>query len=660
MLSSLRNLFTVPFPKAVTTAQPSSKRQAGDVFETSALNEDPKSLLINFVPPRSACRVLDTLGGRGGRGGGEDIKDTSSIRIYPFGEENEDEDEDEDEEDEEGEEEEDDYEEDDDGEWERNRKQPETKFEMIKNRVISCCSRCSRPKVEPGDATIEVSEEDGEEFWVEPPPADMRVTLKIITSENVKVRDWLTGSAPYILIKPDGDACVRRTLTTSSQWLTPNAKFEETFEFDVTNEELPIKLVIWDHLEEIQDEKAMKKVTKQYKKEQLKGDPKEAYMRFVQVPDMDDPKADPKRRRALPQFTEIPESRTPKRAWFPVRDSPLFRTGENAFSDATNAATKGRVPIAGLTIECSFLRIDPVSGELIDAIDEVVDETEVDKRALLRFLDSTSDPPKAVWNPVTNWRLPDTDCLSKWKGVKTELRPRILTHDEKTGELLEPTELHRAVSFVACNVKATGFVPQNWFEPFPLIGTALVALHTINISQNMLEGAEFPAFSELPELTALDLSENSLRGDLSLLSLPPSLKVLNLDYNHFKGPIEPKWFENLNNLTHLRLSGNRLGCELPRKCWHFLPHLEELHMAKCVLDGGCPASIADASELRVIDLSSNELDGDLPTSLIELTWLEEVSFSGCPRVNDSRGVVGDLRNKGIIVHIWGTSIPDPT
>jgi hypothetical protein len=72
----------------------------------------------------------------------------------------------------------------------------------------------------------------------------------------------------------------------------------------------------------------------------------------------------------------------------------LFRTGEDAFMDATMNAAKGRVPTAGITIDCSFLRIDPLTGELIDAIEEVVDETEVDKRALLRFLDSTSEPPK--------------------------------------------------------------------------------------------------------------------------------------------------------------------------------------------------------------------------------------------------------------------------
>lgn len=83
-------------------------------------------------------------------------------------------------------------------------------------------------------------------------------------------------------------------------------------------------------------------------------------------------------------------------------------------------------------------------------------------------------------------------------------------------------------------------------------------------------------------------------------------------------------------------------------------------MSKCLLDGGLPASIADATELKTIDLSSNELDGDLPSSLIELLWLEEASFSGCSRLSDSRGIVSQLRDKGAVIHIWGTGIPDPT
>ena len=60
---------------------------------------------------------------------------------------------------------------------------------------------------------------------------------------------------------------------------------------------------------------------------------------------------------------------------------------------------------------------------------------------------------------------------------------------------------------------------------------------------------------------------------------------------------------------------------------HFMAHLRELHLAKCGLEGPCPLSIADAKELVVLNLADNEdLDGELPSSLTELHWLEVISL----------------------------------
>jgi hypothetical protein len=256
-------------------------------------------------------------------------------------------------------------------------------------------------------------------------------------------------------------------------------------------------------------------------------------------------------------------------------------------------------------------------------------------------------------------------------------------------------------------------MPPHWFaENFAGMGASLSALHTIDMSDNKLEGMDLPHFATLETLTVLDLSENSLRGDLSALALPPSLVVLNLDYNYFKGPVEASWFMNMSNVTTLRLSGNRLNCDVPRKCWyvcvggsvvfffyfcgcllmrvyevlaivfplvscmilarfafmlmhtfpeaqpplffflflnlhpcppllvvfssshsanyllrHFMTSLQTLQMAKCGFTGPCPLSIADAKELQTVNFSDNpDLDGELPTSLSELYWLEVRSY----------------------------------
>ena len=90
----------------------------------------------------------------------------------------------------------------------------------------------------------------------------------------------------------------------------------------------------------------------------------------------------------------------------------------------------------------------------------MLDETEIDRRALLRFLAATTDPPRRVWKPVGNWRAPDTaEDVTQWSGVKTELFPRVRTHDEKTGELLTPVRVPRVTYLDASNKQAQGEFP---------------------------------------------------------------------------------------------------------------------------------------------------------------------------------------------------------
>ena len=90
----------------------------------------------------------------------------------------------------------------------------------------------------------------------------------------------------------------------------------------------------------------------------------------------------------------------------------------------------------------------------------MLDETEIDRRALLRFLAATTDPPRRVWKPVGNWRAPDTaEDVTQWSGVRTELFPRVRTHDEKTGELLTPVRVPRVTYLDASNKQAQGEFP---------------------------------------------------------------------------------------------------------------------------------------------------------------------------------------------------------
>ena len=74
----------------------------------------------------------------------------------------------------------------------------------------------------------------------------------------------------------------------------------------------------------------------------------------------------------MPRFPEIPEAKEPRRAWFPVREAPVMRPGDDAFGAADAARTGGYVPSSGLVLGVCYQRIDPLTGELLDVVEEVL------------------------------------------------------------------------------------------------------------------------------------------------------------------------------------------------------------------------------------------------------------------------------------------------
>lgn len=233
------------------------------------------------------------------------------------------------------------------------------------------------------DATEDASAEDdghsSERDSLE--PADRRIFLTVVASEHVKVRDYLAGSNPYLIVKPDGRGGRRPTQRSKTEWLAPNTQFNESFELDITESDLPVRLVIWDHLEELTSTRDLKRAAKELAAaNRAEVPPSEAYMRYVDVPDYDHPSGpelDPKRKRALPRFVDIPESRNPTTAWFPVQEPPLTMAGDDAFHGANKRAT-GK--LKGVYRKClsKFLSF-PVEGVANAAL---LDE-EVDRMCLL-------------------------------------------------------------------------------------------------------------------------------------------------------------------------------------------------------------------------------------------------------------------------------------
>jgi len=76
---------------------------------------------------------------------------------------------------------------------------------------------------------------------------------------------------------------------------------------------------------------------------------------------------------------------------------------------------------------------------------------------------------------------------------------------------------------------------------------------------------------------------------------------------------------------------------------------------------------ASRIELSVVDMKAGGFLSSLfqrspsqPFIPPHMAVAQDVNFSGCLRLTDSRKVMSTLRDKGVAVQVWGTGISDPS
>ncbi|KAF5780393.1 putative non-specific serine/threonine protein kinase [Helianthus annuus] len=181
---------------------------------------------------------------------------------------------------------------------------------------------------------------------------------------------------------------------------------------------------------------------------------------------------------------------------------------------------------------------------------------------------------------------------------------------------------------------------SSWNLPF---------LQTLDLASNYFSGPIPGSFSRLTRLTRLSVSTNLLNGSIpdSPGSLPGSLEELLLDNNGLHGPI-PLSLNGLKNLKRLELQGNQLSGEFPELTQlgnlsfldvsnnvisGYLPasfpaSLIELAIRNNSLQGNIPANIINNSVyLQVLDLSYNNLTGEIPAELFTHPSLQQLTLA---------------------------------
>ncbi|CAN1227879.1 LRR receptor-like serine/threonine-protein kinase GHR1 [Linum grandiflorum] len=159
-------------------------------------------------------------------------------------------------------------------------------------------------------------------------------------------------------------------------------------------------------------------------------------------------------------------------------------------------------------------------------------------------------------------------------------------------------------------------------------------LNHLNLSYNSLTGSLPRSITQYPKMTVLDLSSNQFEGPLlSDLLTSPTLQELRLGHNSLSGDIEFVAPPNSkSDLQVLDLSHNRLNGYFPDR-FGLLAGLHELNLAGNNISGSLPTSMAGMSSLTSLDLSQNHFTGPIPSNLS--SSLESFNVSN----NDLSGVV---------------------
>ncbi|GFP99308.1 receptor-like protein 12 [Phtheirospermum japonicum] len=149
-------------------------------------------------------------------------------------------------------------------------------------------------------------------------------------------------------------------------------------------------------------------------------------------------------------------------------------------------------------------------------------------------------------------------------------------------------------------------------------------LESLNISHNQFTGT-FPYLSSRMYGGWVDFSYNKFSGPIPLFS--PVTSILRLSHNMFTGSISFLCESQNDDLGLLDLSDNQLEGELPN-CWENMTQLYFLNLANNSFSGEIPNALGSLSDLRTLHLSNNNLSGELPPTLKNCKSLYLIDIGG--------------------------------
>ncbi|XP_068321636.1 receptor-like protein EIX2 [Pyrus communis] len=172
---------------------------------------------------------------------------------------------------------------------------------------------------------------------------------------------------------------------------------------------------------------------------------------------------------------------------------------------------------------------------------------------------------------------------------------------------------------------------------------SMLNLRILSLRSNQFSG-EFPhAWSVGSNMVFLDVGQNNLSGNIpTSLGVLSSLAVLKLNNNKFGGEV-PDSLQNCSSLASIDLGNNRLYGEIP--LWIEGSSVSMLYMLRLrsnYFSGHISQQLCNLQYLHILDLSRNNFSGTIPKCLNNLTSLVKDS----KRVKYSNSEQATLTLKG--------------
>lgn len=217
------------------------------------------------------------------------------------------------------------------------------------------------------------------------------------------------------------------------------------------------------------------------------------------------------------------------------------------------------------------------------------------------------------------------------------------------------TDMEALLSFKQLITNNSSFLSKNWTTNTSFCSWFGVTCSpqnqrviALNLPNMNLEGKISPSIANLSLLTMLNFSNNIFHGTLPYeLGNLPLLEVIDVHNNQLEGTVPQSLFKNLrynsSQLRILNLAENDLNGTIHPFVGN-MTKLERLRLDGNRFSGKIPPEIGNLSQLVELNLSYNQLSGSIPASIFSISSLRAVylaknSLSGSFLVNEAKGLM---------------------